>query len=102
MVRREIVVRLRFGLVLIAYCLTLRFQSYIQMIQLGRVDKSEALPTATAAVLKSLTPIWSTSSAVGTPFTGGVQKSCAQLTIIVIIVRGMSRPRRSVFTPKPH
>jgi len=48
MVRREIVVRLRFGLVLIAYCLTLRFQSYIQMIQLGRVGKSEALPTASA------------------------------------------------------
>ena len=33
---------------------------------------------------------------------GGVYQSWARSAIILIIVRGMSRPRRSVFTPKRH
>ena len=36
------------------------------------------------------------------PITGLICQRYPQITIIVIIVRGMSRPRRRVFTPKRH
>jgi hypothetical protein len=36
------------------------------------------------------------------PITGEVYQRYAEITIMLIIVRGMSRPCRSVFTPKRH